>query len=57
MPKAVFEPAVPTNERLQTHTLDRAVTGQLKFTGNPPLFWFEGHKNCTNTCREQWKIF
>jgi hypothetical protein len=26
MAKAVFEPTVPTNERLQTHALDRAVT-------------------------------
>ena len=27
MPPAGFEPAVPTNERPQTHALDRAVTG------------------------------
>jgi hypothetical protein len=27
MPPAVFEPAIPAGERLQTHTLDRSATG------------------------------
>jgi len=27
MPPAAFEPAIPASERLQTHVLDRAVTG------------------------------
>jgi hypothetical protein len=27
MPPAGFEPAIPANERLRTHTLDRAATG------------------------------
>jgi len=27
MRAAVFEPTIPTNERPQTHALDRAVTG------------------------------
>ena len=27
MPPAVFEPAIPASERLQTHPLDRAATG------------------------------
>ena len=27
MPPAGFEPAIPANERLQTHVLDRAATG------------------------------
>jgi hypothetical protein len=26
MPRAAFEPAIPTSERQQTHALDRAVT-------------------------------
>jgi hypothetical protein len=27
MPSAVFEPAIPAGERLQTHALDRSATG------------------------------
>jgi hypothetical protein len=27
MPPAVFEPAIPANERPQTHAIDRAATG------------------------------
>jgi len=27
MPPEVFEPAIPANERPQTHSLDRATTG------------------------------
>ena len=32
-------------------------TSQLKLTGNRPLFCFQGHKNCKNICREQYRIF
>jgi hypothetical protein len=32
MPSAGFEPAIPANERLQTHAFDRAATGIGKNT-------------------------
>ena len=32
-----FEPAIPPNERLQTHTLDRAVTG----TGQEDIYMYK----------------
>jgi len=34
---ATFEPAIPTSERLQTHALDRAVTG----IGKHLLLWIQ----------------
>jgi len=54
MPPAEFEPAIPTNERPQTHALDRAATGTGIYTKTQKIKLYYhveknwGLKKCTS---------